>query len=160
MKTSSAISIVGASPGLKTLYISFKASVLFKFLSILSVSSKYGPLLIGSILTSSSDFICSFFIFSIISSLKSEPEGRIILLLLSTKSFDVYFPTNSSLVINISFKFFSSNFFAITIFNFSPFDNNFLLLFASIRSKANLTGLLKLLISKLVIHLLFFSSYL
>ena len=40
LKTSSAISTVGASPGLNTLYISFRASVLFVFLSIFKVSSR------------------------------------------------------------------------------------------------------------------------
>ena len=38
VKISSAISRDGASPGLKTLYISFKASDLFEFLSIFNVS--------------------------------------------------------------------------------------------------------------------------
>ena len=40
LNTSSATSIVGASPGLITLYISFNASSLLLFLSIFSVSSR------------------------------------------------------------------------------------------------------------------------
>ena len=51
LKISSAISIDGASPGLKTLYISLSASDLFTFLSIFNVSKIYGPLFIGSIFT-------------------------------------------------------------------------------------------------------------
>ena len=40
LNTSSATSIVGASPGLITLYISFNASSLLLFLSTLSVSNR------------------------------------------------------------------------------------------------------------------------
>ena len=84
----------------------------------------------------------SVFIFSKTSSFKSEPDERNILLFLSFRSFEIYLPINSSFEINISFKFFSSSFFAIIKFNFSPLDKIFLPLFASIKSKINLTGLL------------------
>ena len=56
LNISSAISKDGASPGLKTLYMSFNASVLFVFLSTLRLSRIYGPLLIGSIFTIVSSF--------------------------------------------------------------------------------------------------------
>ena len=46
LKIWDAISIVGGSPGLRTLYISFIASFLVSFLSLNIVCNKYGPLLI------------------------------------------------------------------------------------------------------------------
>ena len=46
LKIREAISIVGGSPGLNTLYISVIASLLFSFLSFNKVWRRYGPLLI------------------------------------------------------------------------------------------------------------------
>ena len=68
-----AISIVGGSPGLKTLYISVIASFLFSFLSLKTLNNKYGPLLIELVLDISKFFISACIIFSIIVSFSSVP---------------------------------------------------------------------------------------
>ena len=54
----------------------------------------------------------------------------------------MYLPMISLLDTNIFPKPFSFNLFAITRFNFSPLSKNFLFVFASIKSKDNLIGLL------------------
>ena len=76
------------------------------------------------------------------SSFKSLPADKIISLLLSIMSEEIYFPNNSSLETNISFKFFSANFLAMIILSFSPFERIFLFVFASTKSNNNFIGLL------------------
>ena len=142
MNISSATSIEGASPGLRTLYISFSASDLFKFLSIFKVSKIYGPLLIGSILTIVKIFSSLLMILASCSSVISKPAPVMTSPFLFFTSFPKYLPTNSSLFTDIEMSPFSWSFFAITKFNLSPFDKTFLSFFESIRSFASFMGLL------------------
>ena len=95
----------------------------------------YGPLFIGSIFTMFNSFTPCPITFSSCSSVISNPAPTIKSpLFLSFISLPKYLPTICSFGIEIDFKPFSINFFAITIFNFSPFPKTFLLLFASIIS--------------------------
>ena len=105
LNISSATSIDGASPGLRTLYISFKASDLFEFLSIFKVSKIYGPLLIGSILTIVKIFSSLLMILASCSSVISKPAPVMISPLLFFTSFPKYLPTNSSLFTDIEISF-------------------------------------------------------
>ena len=64
LNTSNAVSKLGGSPGLSTLYISTTASSGFKFLSTLNVSLMNEPTLIPSISSIGSLVIFNSFIFS------------------------------------------------------------------------------------------------
>ena len=113
-----AISIVGGSPGLKTLYISVIASFLLLFLSLNKVCNKYGPLFIEFVEEINMELILFSRIFLIIVSFSSVP----ILKVSSPQTISLWrnFPYKDWSETKISFKPPSYSFLAFKKFVFSP----------------------------------------
>ena len=99
-------------------------------------------------------------IFSSCSSVISKPAPTSMSPFLSFTSLAKYLPIISSFEIEINFKPFSFNFFAITKFNFSPLPKTFFPSSEFIKSYDILIGLLKFSGSNSVVQLFFSETYL